>query len=199
MDSTATNSKVKLTNLKNTSKTEKTSARLDIERTVEWIGGVSQERLYHALSQIKSLVKSSPSKPITMIITSPGGPTGVAMSFFDTVNKIFKAKLHTIGSGDVDSSGVILLMAGEKRSLTSNTTILLHMAGRRFDSSIRYTTSEMSSMLEEDHLKDHQYASIIAEKSEGKLVKDEVLDMMKKGTILDAQTALELGLVHEII
>src|SRR6201999_4389177 len=101
-----------------------------------------------------------------LFITSPGGPTGTAMSFYDTIRHVLKPNLVTIGSGDVDSSGIIIFLSGTRRYMTSRTTLLLHPAGRVFGNQ-RFTTKEMEAMLAEDRMKDQQYASLIAQNSHG--------------------------------
>ena len=102
----------------------------DPNRTIEWLGPVNYANLEKAFGELKILLAESKDTPITMLISSYGGPTGAAMSFYDAVNSWLKSELVTIGSGDVDSSGILLFLAGRKRYLTRNTTMLLHLAGR---------------------------------------------------------------------
>jgi ATP-dependent protease ClpP protease subunit len=175
------------------------SKRTDLKRTVEWTGVVDQEMSDKVSSKIRSLMKKDPSGKINLLITSPGGPTGVSMSFYDLMTKIIKPKLCTIGSGDVDSAAVIVFLAGKKRILTQNTTLLLHMAGRTFSTTKRFTATEINSMLQEDRLKDKQYAYVLAQSSGGKLSTSQALKLMEKGTVLEPKDALRLGLAHQVI
>jgi ATP-dependent Clp protease, protease subunit len=168
-------------------------------RTLQWIGGVGGGILADVTDRIVSLLLESQNEPINLIVTSHGGPTGIGMSFYDTMRSVYKPRLNTVGSGDVDSSGIIIFLAGEKRFLTPNTTLLLHLAGRTFDSSKRLTTPEMESIIKEDKLKDFQYASVIAERCNGKLTIQKVLDLMANNTVLTASEAVELGIAHAIL
>jgi ATP-dependent Clp protease protease subunit len=168
-------------------------------RTIQWIGGVSGTILADITEQIQSLVLDNPTEPINLVVTSHGGPTGIGMSFYDTMRSVYKPNLNTIGSGDVDSSGIIVFMAGNTRFITPNTTLLLHLAGRTFDTPKRLTTPEMESIIKEDKLKDFQYASVIADRSNGKLTVQKVLDLMGNNTVLSASEAVELGLAHAIL
>jgi ATP-dependent protease ClpP protease subunit len=170
-----------------------------LARTVEWLGGVTQETSFKVITKIKNLITEDPKGIITLTVTSPGGASGVAMSFYDLVTKIYKPKLHTIGSGDVDSSGIIIFLSGDKRVITRNTTLLLHMAGRTFDGSKRFTTSEIDAMLQEDLIKDRQYAAIVADRSDGKLTPGKVMDMMRAGTVLTPEEAVQYGLAQSIL
>src|SRR3989338_2523545 len=79
-------------------------------RTVEWFGGVSYANLDQCLKSIKSLLYLDPNEEIQLFINSFGGPTGIAMTFLDAVRKLLRVNLTTIGSGDVDSSGILLLL-----------------------------------------------------------------------------------------
>ena len=121
------------------------------------------------------------------------------MSFYDTVRSVFRPRLVTIGSGDVDSSGVILFLAGETRFVTKHTTMLLHLAGRTFEDAKRMTAHDMEMMAKEDRIKDDQYAEIVSDNSHGKLTQKEVLEMMEKETLLTPQDMLAFGFADTIL
>lgn len=170
----------------------------ELERTVHWMGSVNHDSYNRITNSIKEFILTDKNRVINLIITSPGGPTGVAMSFFDLMKNVYRPNLQTIGSGDVDSAGIILFLTGGRRLITPNTTMLLHLAGRTFDSAKRFSTADMESILKEDSLKDYQYASVLANAS-GKLTAAEVLAMMTKNTVLSATEAVELGLAHQVL
>lgn len=170
----------------------------EIERTLHWMGSVNHDAYMRITGAVKDLLIIDREKQINLIITSPGGPTGVAMSFFDLMKNIYKPNLQTVGSGDVDSAGIILFLTGKNRLITPNTTLLLHLAGRTFDGARRFSTADMESMLKEDSLKDYQYASVVA-KATGKLPVEEVLILMAKNTVLTATEAVELGIAHQVL
>lgn len=170
----------------------------EIERTLHWMGSVNHDSYLRITGAIKDLLVLDRSRQINLLVTSPGGPTGVAMSFFDLMRQVYRPNLQTVGSGDVDSAGLILFLTGQNRFLTSNTTLLLHLAGRIFDGARRFSTVDMASMLKEDNLKDYQYATIVAEAS-GQLSADDVLVLMAKNTVLTATEAVALGLAHQVL
>lgn len=173
-------------------------AQFNPSRTMHWLGGVTANAYHEIIAELKTLLVQAPSEPVTLVVTSPGGQTGIAMSFYDVIRTVYAPKLQTIGAGDVDSSGVIVFLAGSTRFITPNTTMLLHLAGRSFDTSRRFTANDMESMAREDSLKDEQYAAVLAERS-GKLTAVEVLELMQRNTILSAPEAVELGLAHHIL
>ena len=158
-----------------------------VERIVEYLGTVNYATSERILGKIKQLIIESPHEEICMLVTSTGGPTGTAMSFYDSIRYVLKPKLTTIGAGDVDSSGILIFLAGDKRYVTPNTTLLLHLAGRVFDGGTRFTAPEIEAMVREDKLKDFQYASVLAERSLGHLTTEKVLHLMERNTLLTPQ------------
>lgn len=169
------------------------------ERTVEWFGGVNYDNLHFVTNEIKRLQLEDAVDEIHLLINSYGGPTGVGMSFYDTVKSLLKPNLVTLGSGDVDSSGVIVFLSGEKRFLTKNTTLLFHLAGRTFEGGRRVTTADMEAMLKEDKLKDYQYACVVSDAMGGRYSPEKILDLMAKTTIITAAEAVAMGLAHKVI
>ena len=169
-----------------------------LSRTLRYTGSVTRMMNERILKDMEKLFTQSPEEEMALFITSPGGQTGTAMSFYDTIQHVLQPKLVTIGSGDVDSSGVIIFLAGTRRYVTNHTTVLLHPAGRVFGSQ-RYTTKEMEAMLAEDRLKDEQYAGLLAERSNGILTTAEVLSMMEAHTILSPEQLVEYGLAHAVL
>jgi len=170
----------------------------DRNRTVRYIGPVTRAMNERVLSLIEKQMDADPHAHINLFVTSTGGPTGSAMSFYDTVRHVVRPNLVTIGSGDVDSSGILIFLSGERRYVTARTTLLLHPAGRMFGNQ-RYTTGEMEAMLAEDTLKDMQYASVLADNSRGRLSVNDVLSLMRKHTILAPGDLVAYGLADEIL
>ncbi|OHA91264.1 MAG: hypothetical protein A2758_02250 [Candidatus Zambryskibacteria bacterium RIFCSPHIGHO2_01_FULL_49_18] len=169
------------------------------ERTVEWLGGVNFDNLQTVLNKIKKLVEEDPAEEIYLVVNSYGGPTGVGMSFYDAVESWLRPNLTTVGSGDVDSSGIIVFLAGEKRYLTKNTTLLFHLAGRTFSTEKRFSTADLENILKEDKLKDYQYACVVSDRTNGRYSPEEVLNLMKNNTVLTALEAVQMGLAHKVL
>ena len=171
----------------------------DTTRTIEWFGGVNYQNLEKVLGQFKELISENPDGEIQLLINSYGGQTGIGMSFYDSVKSVFKPNLLTIGSGDVDSSGVIVFLAGSKRYLTKNTTLLFHLAGRTFGTEKRFSTLDLENILKEDKLKDYQYACVVSDATDGRYTPEKVLEMMAHNTVLTAEEAVSMGLAHKVL
>ncbi len=166
---------------------------------MEYFGSVNYATNERVLCDIKEHKAHTPKMELTLVVTSAGGPSGVGFAFYDAVTLILKPRLNTIGSGDVDSSGMLIFLTGEKRYITPHTTVLLHLAGRCFDGGKRFTASEIESMSREDMIKDTQYASVLAASSDGKLSSGEVIDMMRRNCVLTPPELVSFGLAHEIL
>ncbi len=168
-------------------------------RTLEWFGGVNHDNLRDVVVQMKELLAENVEEGITLLINSHGGATGIAMSFYDTVRTLFKPQLTTIGSGDVDSSGIIIFLAGGKRYLTRNTTLLFHLAGRTFGTEKRFSTADLEDILKEDRLKDYQYACVVSDATLGRSTPERILELMRQNTVLTSEEAVSLGLAHKVL
>ncbi len=173
--------------------------RFNPERMVEYLGPVSYGTNDRVLGTIKQMLVHSPHEQIVMTVTSAGGPSGTSMSFYDTIQSILKPNLTTIGSGDVDSSGIIVFLSGTTRYVTKHTTLLFHLAGRVFRNDQRFTVDEIGAMIAEDKKKDDFYAEIVAERSRGKLTKKKVLALMKKNTVMTPRDLVRHGLADGVL
>jgi ATP-dependent protease ClpP protease subunit len=170
-----------------------------LERMAEYFGIVNYATNERVLCDLKQLIKKFPSDSLYLTVTSAGGPSGTAMSFYDTVRSVLRPNLVTIGSGDVDSSGLIIFLTGERRFVTKHTTGLLHRAGRVFEGGKWHTGAHLASMANEDTLKDEQYASIVVERSRGLLTLAKVLALMDANTTLTPQDFISYALADGIL
>lgn len=168
------------------------------ELVLEYWGPVRQTTNEKVFAEVKRRLSLGVQEEFYLLVTCTGGPSGLAMSFYDALRKVLKPQLITVGMGDVDSSGIIIFLSGVKRYVTPNTTLLLHPAGRRFSGSERFTASEIEAMAREDRLKDRQYASILAENSPV-LETEDVLAMMRNNTVLTPEELVRYGLAHAIL
>lgn len=164
---------------------------------LHYLGVVNYATNERVLGDIKRLM--SQVADITLMVTSAGGPSGTAMSFYDTVRSVLRVPLTTIGSGDVDSSGMIIFCSGTRRWVTPHTTALLHPAGRHFSDTARYTAVELRAMVDEDEQKDALYARILAANSQGRLGEADVRALMRSHTVLHTEDLVRLGFAEMII
>ncbi len=170
----------------------------DTARTVRYAHAVSRDVSERVIASIKRLADKDPEEEIALFVSCPGGPTGVGLSFYDSMRYLIRPRLVTIGSGDVDSAGIIVFLTGDRRYVTSRTTALLHPAGRMFGEQ-RYTVREMEAMLREDKIKDEQYAAVVAQASGGRLTVERVHELMEAHTVLSPDDMVRYGLAHGVL
>jgi ATP-dependent protease ClpP protease subunit len=168
------------------------------ERTVRYTGNVLHATNERVLAAMGKLLEKEPAADIALLVTSPGGATGIAMNFYDSVRYVLKPALVSVATGDIDSSGMIIFLSANRRYATARTTALLHPAGRFFGNQ-RYTRREMASMLAEDRLKDEQYADVIADNSQGALSRADVLALMEAQKVLSPEDLLRYRLIDAIL
>lgn len=77
----------------------------------------------HAVSSLLFLDRSD--GEIEFWICTPGGDSGEMFGLYDII-RTCRNKIHTIGFGKIYSAGVLLLVAGDKRSATENAYLMSH-------------------------------------------------------------------------
>jgi len=169
-----------------------------LDRIVEYFGCVNYATNERVINQIKKLSLAS-NERVYMVVTSAGGPSGSAMGFFDALTSLIRANLTTIGAGDVDSSGMVVFLTGEKRYVTKHTSGLLHPAGGVFENGKRMSAVEVKAILDEYEFKDEQYAEILSSRSRGKITKAEVLALMHAHTTLKPEDFIRYGFADSIL
>ena len=127
-----------------------------------------------------------------IIINSPGGDVIQGFRLFDAIkNNVFP--VTTIGSGEVSSMGMILLVAGSKVQSTEHTVMLIHPLSAGVSGQYPKLENYMNlySNLQE------KLSSIIIDNSRAK--KDDISNFMKGDSFIMAADALKLGIIDEII
>ena len=129
-----------------------------------------------------------------LLISSPGGSVFAGMSAFNFLKGI-PAEVITHNFGSADSIATVMYCAGAKRYCVPHARFLLHGIGAdiqhvRVDE--RFLDERMKSLRTDRE----NISKIIADSCQRPLerVEQEIL----QGTVLNAQQAIEYGLVHEI-
>jgi ATP-dependent Clp protease protease subunit len=141
------------------------------------------------------LNQSSSSKSIRLILNTPnGGNISQGFAIYDTI-KGSKAPVDIEGFGEIASTGSVILQAGRRRLLHSNTTLMIH----GIQSSIKGTMSQKDLRSTADSAKsgnDIMY-SMFSNRSGNPIEYWEAL--CENDTYFSAQEAIDAGLADEII
>jgi ATP-dependent protease ClpP protease subunit len=169
------------------------------ERSVEWIGDIEIEGYKKVVEKILELWRKDDKEPIYLHLSTPGGWLAVALAFYEKIRSIYKIPLWTIALGNVDSSGVIVFLAGQKRFITPNTTFLLHEIGRTFPKEDRFTARQLEKVRRHLQQDQDKFSELILANTGGRLTKSQLKKLMEEETILTTQEIVQLGFAHEII
>lgn len=133
-------------------------------------------------------------EPIKLYISSFGGSVYDVFAFVDYIETM-KTPIHTIAIGKAMSCGAIMLLAGDRRFSTQNSTILLH----QISSGTWGTLQGMLESVNETQRLSDKVNDLIIERTH--IDEEFLLEIQesKYDYYMDVQEALELGIIDEII
>jgi ATP-dependent Clp protease protease subunit len=146
------------------------------------------------VAQLLWLDRENPDKEIQLYINSPGGEIYPGLAIYDTM-QMLRAPISTIAVGWTASLGTILLAAGrkERRYALPHATIHMHPAGggaRGYAPDVEIQYKELKRMQDLLH-------NILA-KHTGQTV-EKIADDFDRDFFMDADQALEYGLIDEVL
>jgi ATP-dependent Clp protease protease subunit len=171
-------------------------SRLLKERLIFLVGPVDDMTANVVVAQLLFLEAENPDKDISLYINSPGGSVTAGMAIYDTMQFI-KPEINTIVMGQAASMGSLLAQAGTagKRKMLPHARHMIHQPsggarGQATDMEIQVKEIlEMKKFLTEIY---------VSHNSKGKTFEELAADM-ERDNFMNAQTALEYGLIDEII
>ena len=181
----------------NTSRGERTYdiySRLLKERIIFLGDPISDEVANAVMAQLILLEYDDPDKDILLYLNTPGGLVDAGLAIYDTIQHI-KPDVSTICVGSCASMGAVLLAAGAKgkRYALPHSHIMLHQpsggaGGQSTD--IQIHAREIVRMRES--------LNAIISKHSGRPL-DEVTTKTERDLYLNAEEALEFGVIDEIL
>ena len=158
--------------------------------------GVDRESMEGLIKQLMWLYREDPDKEITLYINSPGGEITSGLCVFDFL-KLIKAPIKTVCIGCAASMGAILFLAGDKRLMMPNASVMIHDPAPSGGSMAGMKPAEMEEHLKELRKAQKTLVDIIAEKT-GKSQK-EIRRYTEKDSFFNAEEAVSFGLATDII
>lgn len=163
-------------------------------RIVMLTGEVNDASASVIVAQMLYLEAIDPDKDIYFYINSPGGSVPAGLAIYDTMNYI-KCDVSTICMGMAASMGAFLLSSGAKgkRRCLPNAEVMIHqpLGGAQGQA----TEIEIAAR---HILKTRERLNTIIASNCGKAV-EEVAKDTERDNWLDAEAALEYGLIDEIV
>lgn len=132
---------------------------------------------------------------INLMLSSPGGSVFHGLSLFNFL-KGMPIEVNTYNFGSVDSIGVIIFCAGQKRFSVPHARFLIH--GVRFNAKggVSFDEMQLQEHLKSVKIDQENIARVIADTTGKALHKIE--EDMNSRTTLNPNQAKDYGLVHEI-
>ncbi|GAA6133322.1 ATP-dependent Clp endopeptidase proteolytic subunit ClpP [Oceaniserpentilla sp. 4NH20-0058] len=169
-------------------------SRLLKERVIFLVGQVEDHMANLVVSQLLFLEAENPEKDIQLYINSPGGSVTAGMSIYDTMQFI-KPNVSTICIGQACSMGAFLLTAGEKgkRYCLPNSRVMIHQPSGGAQG------QATDILIHAENIKDtkERLNRILAQHS-GRSYEEVAADT-ERDNFMNAQQALEYGLIDEVL
>lgn len=148
------------------------------------------------VAQMLFLEQEDPDKDICFYINSPGGSITAGMAIYDTMNFI-KCDVQTVAIGLAASMGAFLLSSGApgKRFALPNAEIMIHQPSGGANG------QASDILITADHIikTRSKMNRLMASHSCGKMTPEEMATATERDNWLDADVALEMGIIDKII
>lgn len=143
------------------------------------------------------ILESVSNEDITMYVNSTGGDEQVHHTLFDAI-VASPCHVTTVGIGNVQSMGSIVLMAGDTVKMTEGAVMMLHYGSMEVpDAPIELIEANAAEFRRYCIWMENLYLNRIRKKHT-KFPRSKLQKMLKTDCILPAEHALELGLIDEI-
>ena len=181
-------------------------SRLLKDRIVMLNGPVNDHSANLVVAQMLFLESESATKDITLYINSPGGLVTAGLGIYDTMQFI-KCDVQTVVVGQACSMGSFLAMSGTagKRIVLPESRTMIHRVSSGTpgtSGSVHVQELEMEDVIrsfEESKKINRRLTELyVKHNSKGKTY-DELFEVMKFDTFLNAQEAVDYGLADKIV
>jgi ATP-dependent protease ClpP protease subunit len=170
-----------------------------IKNLVVWSGDISFENFAKFRTEMESAIGEAVDGKVIVEVCSGGGKTCVGLATYDFLHSLQKRNIQveTIASGGVMSAAISVFLGGSIRKAHKNAIFFVHS-----------TSGSVNGRVEEKSLDDEaksvkffnvKVKAQILEACGSKLSKRALDGFVKNSFEFDAQEALRLGFIHEII
>lgn len=169
-------------------------SRLLDDRIIMLDGEINDQTASLIISQLLYLNSVDKAKDISLYINSPGGSVSAGLGIIDTMNLISNDVI-TIGTGMSASMGAMILLSGTKgkRCVLPHSEVMIHqpLGGAQGQATDVLLTAK--------HLeKTRKILYTMIADATGKTY-DEVADACERDNYLDADEAIDFGLIDKVI
>jgi ATP-dependent Clp protease, protease subunit len=172
-----------------------TSVSLDllVERRTLFLRGVLDDGAATTLCAELMALDAASSRPVTLLLHSPGGPLEAAVPVIDTMG-LLRAPVEVTCLGQAAGTATIVLVAATgRRSITPHATVTLRTPPHEPRSG---DAEDLRRAVDEHERLARQLAEVVAGRC--RLSIDDVLDHLSRGPLWSADQAVDLGLADGI-
>ncbi len=164
------------------------------ETTINFTGSVDEDNIRAFVTEIKNLVAENPkSTSLTIYISSPGGSVDIAVELFNFL-KLLDCKIRTVNLSCVNSAAIVVFAAGTERISLPCSSFYVHAVSKNLNGN--FTADDLLREVREMSANTDKVATILASASNKN--KSYWKRLMRKGCLLTAQKAKELGLANVV-
>lgn len=148
------------------------------------------------MAQFMHLEYAAPDRDISLYINSPGGSFSAMSAVYDTM-RFVSCEVETVCLGQAASAAAVLLAAGTpgKRSALPGSRVLIHQPS--FEAPVQGQTSDLIVQVAELMRTRERLEEMLARHT-GRS-REQVAADIERDKVLDAQAAVEYGLVDRVI
>jgi ATP-dependent Clp protease protease subunit len=171
-------------------------SRLLQERIITLNGEVEDAMSAIVIAQLLYLEAENPEKPISMYINSPGGSVSAGLAIYDTMNYI-RSPVSTTCMGMAASMGSLLLAGGEPghRYILPHARVMIHQPSGGYRGKASDIADHAKEILRIRDKLNRIYQSHLTKKR----TLDEIEKYMERDYYMDAEEAVEFGIVDKIM
>lgn len=163
-------------------------------RKIVLLGDINADRANSLIIQMLHLKEKDPYEEITMYVSSNGGEVSAGLAIYDTMMAL-EAPVNTVCMGRAASMAAVLFVAGGTRSMLQNSELMIH--DPLSSNGVGGSALEVHEAADRLMISREKIAKILAAHSQKSV--EEIFEMTKKDTWLNAQESLDLGFADKII
>lgn len=182
----------------NNQQKERYMLELNPAQVVPLFGKINHESIGKTLERVMTLWHAKPLENVFLVINSGGGSVDAGFMFIDLIQAA-DIKLVTIGTGHVGSMAIPVFCAGHRRLITSHTDFFFHELGHTYEKEQRVSLTDINVKGKNMAISQTWWAEFVAKRTDHRLTKEIVLDLMKAETWMFPEDIVKYGLAHEIV
>lgn len=162
---------------------------------ISFVDSINKKQFDCFLKTCTDAIQKYSPKELHIMFSSSGGNINLALILYSYLNALpVKVVMH--GSGNIDSCGLNVFLAGEQRFATKGTTFLLHGATRHFGKDDSFTVEKLYSEFVSLQKDQEKVIENILENTSYSI--EDLKNNLALGMTLDAEQAKSKGIISEI-